>query len=113
MNVTPAQVRNSVNARYVLWGGEMIVRVIQHTGVHGFHSAAVVIDRMDGPIEVRSWNGYKAEYAGVSQKALKPMLEWVAEQLTGLSKGDVGECSIVGLLGFAPMAADRPCKEVA
>lgn len=83
MQVTAAQVRKSVNAKYILWDGEMIVRVHQHTGAHGFHSAAIVIIRCDDPVEVRSANWYD----GAEVNSAQPMLEWVAQQLSELSTG--------------------------
>jgi hypothetical protein len=86
MQVSAEQVRISVNAKYTLWDGEMVVRVVQHTGVYGFHSAAIVVERMDAPLIARtaSWYNCAAATAG---KPKAPMLEWIAEQLTELSTG--------------------------
>ena len=101
MQVTAKQIRRSINAKYTLWSGEIIVRVVQHTGLHGFHSAVVVIDRLDDPLEVRTKNWYTKE-AQAAGKPVEPMLEWIAAQLTELSTGtelNEGACGdVAGLL---------------
>lgn len=60
----------------------MTVRAFMHTGAHGCHSAAVIIFRMDDPLEVRSQSWYTAV-----RQPPEVMLDWVAEQLTDLSTG--------------------------
>lgn len=101
MLVERKHIRRSVNAKYTLWDGEMVVRVIQHTGVYGFHSAVIVVERLDGPLRTysKSWYTQEALDAGKPREAV---LDWVAETLTQLSKGTLGaagtECEVQGLL---------------
>ena len=80
---------------------EMVARVIQHTGVHGFHSAVIVVERLDSPLEVitRDWYSYEQRECGKPRAA---MLDWIAEMLTELSQGTElatgTECEVEGLL---------------
>jgi hypothetical protein len=107
MQVTAAQVRKSVNAKYLLWDGEMIVRVIQHTGAYGFHSAAVIVDRIDCPLEVTTSDWYDNKYSSLEhqgkEKGTQAMLEWIASELTRLSTGvldnEGGVGTVEGLKG--------------
>lgn len=118
MKVLASQIRRSVNARYFLWDQQMVVRVMQHTGVYGFHSAVIVVEQYDDPLQVFTWDGYKIlpetqEQADVGEReylphlkgskpSMKDMLEWIAAKLTELSTGtewNEGACGDVqGLL---------------
>lgn len=101
MLVERKHIRRSINAKYTLWSGEMTARVMQHTGVHGFHSAVIVVERMDSPHQVLHRHWY-TETARKQGKPREQMLDWIAERLTELSRGTelaVGfECQVEGLL---------------
>ncbi len=96
MQVLHTQIHKARSKRYILWDGEVVVKVTQHTGVHGFHSAAIVVERMDGPLEVYARDWYSSTYSGMYPKPSDPMLMWIAEQLTKLSTGTHNNLGGVG-----------------
>lgn len=97
MQVYAAQIRKRKRHTYTLWHGEMLAHVYRHEGVYGFWSAVIVIERMDDPLETRTWDGYQTPPKPTEQD----MDFWIAEQLTELSQGKqlaVGtECDVMGL----------------
>jgi hypothetical protein len=97
MQVAATQIRKRKRHTYTLWDGEMLAHVYRHVGVYGFCSAAIVIERMDDPLEVRNYNGYQ----NPPKPTAHDMDFWIAAQLTDLGAGKglaVGtECDVVGL----------------
>lgn len=91
MQVRTEQIRQGLVCRYRLWDGEMTVTVFQQYGVYGHCSAAIVVDRIDDPIEVFTWNGYKGSSIPSKSTEVKPtpsdMRSWIASKLTELSTG--------------------------
>ncbi len=106
MQVHYTQVRKSPHSVYRLWSGEVQVVVYQQLGVHGHWSAAIVVEHLDGPLEVYSWSGYQGSsiqgIGGVPKPTDNDMRVWVAEILTTLSTGtmlNIGASSdVMGLL---------------
>lgn len=115
MQVTANQIRNKRVARYELWDGEVVATVYRHCGAHGFWSAAIVVEQIDGPVECLTkdfyntaihWSNKEHKDLTFEQRDKMRQAEvntWIAEQLTklstgtGLAEGDVG--NVVGLLG--------------
>lgn len=91
MKVLHTQIQPSEIHTYTLWDGEVLATVFQHCGAYGFRSAAIVVNRMDSPLETFVWDGYKV----LSEKGIYPvqkpteqdMRQWIADRLTELSTG--------------------------
>lgn len=63
------------------WGGEQILTVHISVGAHGFYSAAMVIEHVDSPIEVKVYNdGYQR---GLSNSLIgwEKCYHWLIDQL--------------------------------
>lgn len=68
----------------------------QHQGAHGFYSAAMVVERMDDPIECMLYEGY----SGDTPKHLGELVmrNWIAAKLNQLATGThlaVGTYSVI------------------
>jgi len=83
--IVPAEVSRQRVAHYTIWHGEVLVTVTQHLGAYGFYSAAMVVERMDGPIECMLYEGY----SGDTPKHLGELVmrNWVASKLNQLATG--------------------------
>jgi len=98
MIVKPNQIHISANQQYMFWDREMAVTVMQHSGVHGFHSCVIIIERMDSPMEVLKNDWYDSQFRGMRPKPVLPMQEWIAAEFTRISHGeDDNSCEVEGL----------------
>jgi hypothetical protein len=88
------QIRLQHVTEFQLWDGEMTVHAFQHIGAHGFPSAAIVITRMDDPIETRVWSGY-GRYKPSEKPTEAHMSQWIADQLNRLATGAYGSTSAI------------------
>lgn len=97
MQVTAKQIRQREHCVYTLWDGEVLVHVHRHQGAYGHVSAVLVVVRIDGPHEVRQFDGYRV----TCRPTVEEMDAWIAEQLSDLSQGSMlaagTECQVLGL----------------
>jgi len=63
----------------------MLVTVTQHTGTHGFQSAAMVVERNDDPIECLVYEGYSNDIPWHLREHV--MRNWIAAKLNMLATG--------------------------
>lgn len=89
MQVTQDQIRRKFRHTYPLWDGEMMVTVYQHQGAYRHWSAALVVERIDSPLETFTWDGYQGSSmpGGGYKPTDEDMRTWIAERLTELSTG--------------------------
>jgi len=114
MQVTANRIRKKQVTKYKLWDGEVEATVFRHCGAHGFWSAAIVVEYIDGPTGCLTKNFYKTSisfrnkgyedltFGQIDKLRQQEVDTWIAEQLTklstgtGLAEGDVG--NVEGLL---------------
>jgi hypothetical protein len=65
---------------FTAWGGEQILTVHISAGAHGFYSAAMVIEHVDSPIEVKTYEGYKRGLAN-SVMGWEKCYHWLIDSL--------------------------------
>ena len=83
--IFPDAVTDARVSHYTLWEGEVLVTVTQHLGAYGFYSAAMVVERMDSPIECMLYEGYSGDTPKHLGKLV--MRNWIAAKLNMLATG--------------------------
>jgi hypothetical protein len=76
------EMQMNTHRTYQLWEGEVLVDAYIHVGAHGYYSAAMVIGRMDSPLETRDFENYNNEF---KDSGFSRAVGWVAEQLNEIA----------------------------
>ena len=74
--------QDTTEVRLTAWEGEHNILVKMHCGAHGFYSAVVVVERIDSPLVVHTYDGYGRDKAQMTILAkFQVMFYWLMDVL--------------------------------